>query len=274
MSTAPPLPRKPWRAARAVLYVVLCLVTAGTAFYIFEGWRGRRAWAQYRAQAQARGIKLDWQDYSAPELPAENNFAALPLFAGLVPTPAAPSLQPSADPFTPPDTTARLPKSIQLFGKNIPSEQEWRAWQRYFEAAKMAAGGEADPVRAVLASLERFRPALDQMSEGTKRAGAKFPDDGWHISSMIRGQLWWWLRAKAELANGDPARAYEDLSALLRLRWVLEPEPGRFCVLVRGNALRFACDLVCDALSRGGWSNAQLEDLQKHFGEPRLIEDV
>ncbi len=60
--------------------ILAVLVALIVAIHVGEGWRGRRAWTAYRADAERRGVKLALEDYLPPPVPDAENFAAIPFF--------------------------------------------------------------------------------------------------------------------------------------------------------------------------------------------------
>lgn len=57
---------------------ILALVLVVALFYQEENWRGRRAWAQARAEAAAAGKIVDWTKVIPPKVNDEDNFFAAP----------------------------------------------------------------------------------------------------------------------------------------------------------------------------------------------------
>jgi len=72
-----------WRMLRRFLVTLAALVTLVALFYAEEGWRGKRAWENYRRQAEARGVEMDWHTFTPPPVPDAQNFAMTPFLAPL-----------------------------------------------------------------------------------------------------------------------------------------------------------------------------------------------
>jgi hypothetical protein len=66
------------RLARQVLLGMAILATLIGLFYTVENWRGKRAWQQYKREAEAKGIDMDWAHYIPPPVPDDQNFFAAP----------------------------------------------------------------------------------------------------------------------------------------------------------------------------------------------------
>ena len=68
-----------WRGVRRILIVLAWTVTIIALFYGEENWRGSHAWNQYRRELEARGEKVDFQEFIPKPVPDEQNFAATPM---------------------------------------------------------------------------------------------------------------------------------------------------------------------------------------------------
>src|ERR1043166_4528405 len=64
---------------RRGLISVAILATAVALFYAEEDFRGKRAWDKYRRELEARGEQLDWKASIPKPVPANQNFASIPL---------------------------------------------------------------------------------------------------------------------------------------------------------------------------------------------------
>src|SRR6188508_1506215 len=73
-----------WRAVRRVVFVIVTLITLITLFYVFENWRGRLAWENYKAELTARGEVVDLSANVPKSVPAEENFAETPVLRAII----------------------------------------------------------------------------------------------------------------------------------------------------------------------------------------------
>jgi hypothetical protein len=62
---------------RGLLGLGACLILIGL-FYSEEGWRGDRAWKNWKRAVQAQGVKLDWPDNIPAPVPEEENVFGVP----------------------------------------------------------------------------------------------------------------------------------------------------------------------------------------------------
>ena len=88
-----------WRNARIVLIGFAGLITLLALFHAEEDWRGGRAWAKYKREAEAKGAVFDLKAVVPPSIPDNQNFAMTPL------------LKPVLDIYTPEEFATRQLKS-------------------------------------------------------------------------------------------------------------------------------------------------------------------
>src|ERR1035438_388923 len=70
-----------WRLLRWGLIGLAVLVTLAAVLITEENWRGKRAWENYRRDAETRGERLDLAFVVPPEVPDDQNFLAAPIVA-------------------------------------------------------------------------------------------------------------------------------------------------------------------------------------------------
>ena len=90
------------------------LVTLIALFWAEENWRGKRAWENYRREAEARGVIMDWKKIISPEVPEDQNFAMTPFLK--------PILEFNAEALKPGEFRWRYTNGytrIQNFGSNV-----------------------------------------------------------------------------------------------------------------------------------------------------------
>ena len=66
-----------------LVWTLVILTALFLAFVVEENWRGKRAWERYRAAAEKRGVKLFLKDFIQPDIPDEENYAAIPVIRAL-----------------------------------------------------------------------------------------------------------------------------------------------------------------------------------------------
>ena len=63
-----------WRNFRRTLVGFAIFSTLVAIFYTEENWRGKRAWANCKAELEAKGAVLDWEKYIPAPVPDDQNF--------------------------------------------------------------------------------------------------------------------------------------------------------------------------------------------------------
>src|SRR5438309_1407385 len=66
------------RILRRGIFALACLCTFVALLYTEENWRGKQAWEKCRRDLQAKGAKLDWENYIPPPVPDEQNIFKAP----------------------------------------------------------------------------------------------------------------------------------------------------------------------------------------------------
>jgi hypothetical protein len=264
------------------------LILLVMAVIAVENWRGHRAWAQTQREMAAQGEKLDLRAFVPPEIPEEQNFAALPLFARL----RYRGGQGGATSLDWPDDFSRAQKEVNRKGRRGgrsaepgPAFTDLGAWQRAFRivrnadpnqpiaiAAPTNASAEMLAALEVLEGLKVYEPFLADLREASRRPGARFPiayDEPNpmliilpHLAGLrdIGGVLQ--LRAAAGLAAGQSADASDDVRLHLRLTDALKDEPVLISQLVRLACFHLAAVPVREGLARHSWTEVQLKELQ------------
>ena len=64
---------------RRILIGLAFLATLVAALYTEEDWRGKRAWENYKREAEARGERFDLASLVPPAVPDDQNFFCAPI---------------------------------------------------------------------------------------------------------------------------------------------------------------------------------------------------
>ncbi|MEP6670445.1 MAG: hypothetical protein ABJF10_14895 [Chthoniobacter sp.] len=270
--------RHPWLTATIVL-VAVCAVL----FFCLE-WRAEQRWRRYAADARGHGVKLLLSDFARPEIPDEQNFAALPMMRKAFAGPAGESA------FTLPDVANSgadhlpFPKGDRppVFG-DITKAQEivWSDWQKYFQAAGFLTELSDNPPADVLRALDHYAPQFQEWSEWRKRPRCRFPLDFTkgmnipfsHLSTFQRAVKVFALRMRAHLAVGDSAAAYVDFQDGLQTYRALREEPVLISGLVRIANLHVLLAGVGDGLRDRTWQLAELARIETDLAAIRVWDD-
>ncbi|HSI12822.1 MAG TPA: hypothetical protein VK961_12305 [Chthoniobacter sp.] len=270
--------RHPWLTA-IVSFVAMCVVV----FFCLE-WRAEQRWQRYAAEARVRGVKLMLTDFAQPEIPDEQNFAALPMMRKISGDAGGngPFYLPQAKDAGADDLV--FPKGNQppSFGdlKRGPNI-DLAIWQDYFHQTGFLAEKSADPARDVLQALEHFAPELREWSEWRTRPECRFPLDltkgidlrlPYRTSFVEAGKVLT-LRMRAHLVSGDSPAAYSDFQDALQAYRLLLAEPSLISGLVRTSILHTLLDGVGDGLQNQLWGPEELDRVQSDLSSIRLMDD-
>ena len=291
--------------SRKMLYAVLALITLLALFYAEENFRGARAWENYRQDAEARGVKLDYAAYIPPPVPDAENGANTPFIQSWF-------LRPKGD-----DTNAwaelrrqetnRWPAKYYSASGKITikrrttggGSQDDRfltdlvAWEQAFARLKEPQVKDAKPIVrnshgtnldapeqakaavAVLEELKAYEPAIAELRAMSARSKIRYPvnyklDEPFsttlpHLAKMKGIVQTLSLQACAELAAGQTERAFQDVRLMLWLGDSLIDDPVLIGLLVRIACQQIATQPIWEGLGRHQWSEEQLKEFQERL---------
>ena len=281
------------RVVRRILIGLAWLVTIIVLFDAEEDWRGAHEWNHYRQQLEASGAQLDLAAFTPKPIPADQNFAAIPLIESWF-TQRTNFAKKWADNYS-------LASSM-IGSSNKPPAPEGNSYQdgeRYFldlvawkmafdaiqsgrtnsnekfSSGKLDLASRAAAAPAVLADLVSSETELDPLRAASDRPDARYPviydmENPWgilipHLGNLKRNAQRLQLRACAELAAGQSDRALADVKLMLYLADSAKDEPFLISYLVRLACVHLAIQPVWEGLAEHAWSDAQLQELQAHF---------
>lgn len=278
-----------WRGLRAILFIVVSLITLIALFYAEENWRGKHAWESYKREWEARGEKFDLADFIPPPVPDDQNFAMTPLLKPLFDFKQI-GLEMHWD-----DTNAvnRIEIVNTTFKGTCPPEQgggNWaegrptslKPWQDYYRSSKNfpRADSPQQPARDVLLALSKFDAELQEIAQASHRPYARFPIDHEdfntvlpHLNVLRSLTRVFLLRACARLELGQTDEALSDLDTCFQLADSIKDEPFLISGLVRIAILNLTIQRVWEELADHRWTPAQLNALKKRLGEFDLLAD-
>jgi hypothetical protein len=297
MNSEPPIARKSSRLVRCLRWVVvsaMTLVTLIALFYAVENFRGRRAWEKYRKEAENRGAVFDFAAHVPPAVPDDQNAANIPLVHAWF----DPRLRPKGDPTLWPGLFKSAEE--QIASDNDSSKRRLTdlvLWQR----ALAAADGNPKPDRSlrrgsptaeeqgkaatnVLAALQIYEPALEQMREAMKRPHMRYPVDYNtdmpfsillpHLANLKGICSLLALRASANLVAQNSEAAFQDVLMALRLVESLEQDSFLITYVLRVACLQLATQPVWEGMMQHRWNEAQLKTLQERVGRLDFLRDL
>lgn len=273
LSHPKPSALRKWR--RLILLVLVFPAMVLGFAWIANEMRSKSAWLRYREAAVAGGKSLEWQEPSAGEIPAEQNLAAIPLFADRVAEVRSKGIA------TDPLAFSRLgqPRDDVLLRDHAEYLTECR--RALTNASLLSFTSHTDaPARDILRAFAGFEPELQRLREARSRPHcwfpifwsakyAEFPHLG--VVNSI-GQLLK-LRMVCSLSLNDSASAAEDFRDGLRLYRGLRNGPSFISSLVRLALLSQLRTAVQFGVIQRRWTDAELSEIAKDFGALNVLAD-
>src|SRR5450432_1303511 len=194
-----------FKILRYGFFVLVCLVTLIALIVAEENFRSKRAWEEYKREAETRGVKFDLVSLIPPPVPDEQNFATTPLFKKFFD-------------FLNKDQMAEFEKyqkelseRINLFAqatdKKPPGFGDWRVGKH----VNLTEWGEYLGQPDILQALKKFDPEMDEISVASRRPYSRFPlqfEKGYslrlpHLQTLNQLTRLFTLRSLAELSVGQ-----------------------------------------------------------------------
>lgn len=270
-----PKTKSPWRYLRRLLIVVAILATLIGILYTEEDVRGKIEWDNYRHTLEARGEKLEAQDFVPPAVPDDENFFTAPFFL------------------------SKGESSVSIYGKNVntptPNMGYWAEakmtdltkWQAYYrnlpDEFPTAAQAQTSAADALLA-LSKYDSAIADLREANQRPYANVPihyDNLFMVASDVipymaalkRSAQVLELRAIAELANGQSARAGDDVKLMFRLGDSIQNQPLLISHMVRVALLQLTLQPIWEGTINHEWTDAQLAEIEAELARLDFLVD-
>lgn len=275
------------RTMRFFLLAIPAIIALLALVWIFENWRGRRAWEAYKREWEAKGERYDLASFQPKPVPQGQNFVATPFLAPLMQF----DVQQGQVRWRDPDAVRRI-KSVAL-GRG--AAQWLGSWQKAEFTDLTAAADELDldgdlpkddegdspPARRILKALDRHEPVFAELRQAKDR-----PDAVWSTSADgdPSGALERFgilkaltqvavLRAVAELEDGRTDEALADVEVALRLSDSLRSEPLLISYLVRVALVKAALLPVWEGLARHRWTDAHLKRFEEKLASIRCLQE-
>ena len=297
--TFPASPTAPARSLRWTLgpiyLLLISLVTPGAMLLGIENVRGALAWREARAALVAKGERLTFRELLPTPVPADQNFASLPLFANLFDY-----THPERAPLIWGDTNAQK----RLWVLNLPDQHlpnrksgsgpialtDWAVAFRtgisnrlaktgkpdpdaQWQPAYVAAPSNASPGRVVLTALSVADPVMKEICEFSERPHAQFPvhwEENFnallpHLAAGKGISRHLALRVEARLAEGDVTGAFTDQLCGIRVAGIFREEPLLISQLVRIAQGAIAATSLWPGIRQHQWTDAQLAEFQRRL---------
>jgi hypothetical protein len=262
--------------------MLFALITLVALFYAEENFRGKLAYQRFRAEAEAKGLRLDWASYVLPPVPDHENFAKTPLLVAIgykdvTDTNLAERLKslmaPSGMGQYVGNFVAGRPADLDAIKSELRGNPQLNLPPEPSSAA-------AD----VLAALEPMEPYFQELRTASHRRYARF--------DMTTDQPCWFgptpnfimlrsfsqrlsVRASALLALGKTDAAMADIKVIHKLAEALTGHPMLVSAMIRVAILGGpGLQPVWEGMVSNRWSDAQLKELQQLLGPVNLPADV
>ncbi|HEX7469520.1 MAG TPA: hypothetical protein VF437_02120, partial [Verrucomicrobiae bacterium] len=140
------------------------------------------------------------------------------------------------------------------------------------------------PAKDVLSALSKFDSAVEELRQAGQRPYANVPlnyEEGFntggtllpYLATLKRCTQLLQLRAAAELADGQSAKALADMKLLLRLNDSIRNSPFLISHLVRLAILNIAVQPIWEGLAEHHWSDEQLVALDSELAKMDFLAD-
>lgn len=273
---------------RRILVGIAVLATLIAVIYAEEDWRGKRAWENYKHEWEANGEKFDWQAFVPPSVPDDQNFFTAPVVTNIQNGKIAMSLEDGKIDFS---TYKNLPedKIGYIGGSNGRAHiTDLKIWQDYYrnhlELKFPIASQPQTPAKDVLFALSKLDSQVEELRQASQRPHANVPlnyEEGFNsgdtllpiLAELKRCTQVFELRAVAELADGQNAKALDDVKLMLYLSNSLRSSPFLISHLVRIAIVAISLQPVWEGLAEHKWSDEQLGALEAELAKVDFLAD-
>jgi tetratricopeptide (TPR) repeat protein len=297
-----------WRILRRILIGLAMLATLIAVLYAEEDWRGKRAWENYKHEWEAKSEKFDWQAFVPPSVPDDQNFFTAPIFTNMQNGKMA--MTPYGNDGGP-DFHRDASKSGYAIYRMQTTDLQ--AWQNYYRnptnlhavVEEVMTNGDfveqtnylnhatdkfpilpqpQAPAKDVLFALSKYDSAVEDLRQASQRPYANVPlhyEDGFNsaasllplLAELKRCSQLLQLRAVAELADGQNAKALDDVKLLLYLNNSIRNSPFVISHLVRMAITSITLQPIWEGLAEHKWSDEQLVALDAELAKMDYLAD-
>lgn len=291
-----------------IIIALVGLVVMVALFYTEEDWRGKRAWENYKRELEAKGEKFDCQAFVPPSVPNDQNFFTAPIFTNLLNGKIA--MVPYGNDGGPDIHWEAQRSGYAVYQMQIADLQAWQNYYRnptnihavnelvltngvlvaqtnYLNHATdefSIASQPQTPAKDVLLALSKYDSAVEELRLASQRPYSNIPLDyqkGFYVGRTLNPYLatlkrctqLLQLRAAAELADGQSAKAMEDVKLLLYFNNSLRSSPYLISQLVRIAMVSYELQPIWEGLAEHKWSDEQLAALEDELSKIDFLTD-
>lgn len=251
---------------------LLLLIVVLLAGHLALTRRADRRWQDYVSAQRQAGLPMNLQDVIPPAVADGENFARTAIGTEIA--------------------AGKSPFKAMAGGSGAPSKGDWlnarpidwAEWARYAIAGKLIAeapAGEA-PARTVLRAMDQsLGSEIAAWREATARPRTRFDlpyEKGIALTLPYTTPLqetgaFFSLRARAKLAEGDSAAAFDALQDAWAARRVIAQEPTLIPCLVRSTIFQIGLVAVGEGLATHRWAGPELAKIDHLLSLERPVED-
>ena len=269
---------------RRIMIGMAVLVTLVAALVTEENWRGKRAWDNYRREADSRGEWFDMAAIVPPSVADNQNFFCAPIVTNAFKNSAFFNIYRGDS------------KNWPATGGNWQKETltDLKEWQDYFRKFSQTPEGKTNgfrvpaqtqsPAADILLALSIFNQALEEFRQASLRPQARMPLDyekgfevvGTWLPSLAAEKRWaqfLQLQILAESNAGQSQAALDDIKLFLRVIDSLRNQPYLISHLVRIAMQAIALQPIYEGLAQHRWDDAQLASLEATLAEKDYLAD-
>jgi hypothetical protein len=272
---------RPWWRRRFFKTTVITILSI-SAYCILERQLGEHAWTAYQQEAAAKRIRLRYTDFETPDIPDEENYAAVPIFRNLFEPGVAAVTNKQFDL----PTLSRLNakgkgKALTTATAPEPKPLDFAEWQQAFIKAGWISPPGKVPASDVLAALERIEGPLAEIRLASARPKTHWPIK-WSEDPLARTPIHetlqgaarcFALRAKALLALDRPDEALNEIRHAIRAAESLRDQPSIIFASVRNTLWEIALDAAEQGIRANKWPDYHLVELSKLFNDTNHLAD-
>src|ERR1700677_2599306 len=274
-----------WRWPRRILITLAVLATLIAIFYTEEDWRGKRDWDTYRSQWEAKGEKFDWQDFVPATVPDNQNFFTSPVFTNILANRTKMSVL----------SVYRDDGSFPKLRNSYWAEAtltDLQGWQTYYRSPHNTKVRNDFPVvpqpqtpaADVLLALSRYDSTIEALRQASQRPFSNIPlnyEDGFgsastllpYLATLKQCALMLGLRSTAELADGQSAKACDDVMLMLKLDDSIRSQPFLITHLVHIAIFSITLQPIWEGLVEHRWTDEQLAQIDSELGKMDFLAD-